>query len=241
MSIMTRILLVEDDIALSYGVVYALKKEGFNIIPSKNIKEAKKALNEEIDLILLDITLPDGSGYDFCREVRGKSDVPIIFMTALDEEVNIVLGLDFGGDDYITKPVRIKELVSRINAVLRRRIKDGSNEQGQKLCSGDIVIEPLKCRVRINNKEVTLTAVEYKLLLLFIGNKGSVLSRNTLLEKLWDVDGNFVDSNTLNVYVKRLREKLKEDISEYKYIETVRGMGYRWSEEVKSIEIASKQ
>jgi two-component system response regulator VicR len=239
--IMTRILLVEDDIALSYGVEYALKKEGFNIISSKNIKEAKEGLNEEIDLILLDITLPDGSGYDFCREVRGKSDVPIIFMTALDEEVNIVLGLDFGGDDYITKPVRIKELVSRINAVLRRRRKDGSNGQGQRLFSGDIVIEPLKCRVWINDKEVTLTAIEYKLLLLFIENKGNVLSRNTLLEKLWDVDGNFVDSNTLNVYVKRLREKLKEDIREHKYIETVRGLGYRWSEEGESIEIDSKQ
>ena len=226
---MTKILLVEDDIALSYGVVYALKKEGFNVISSKNIKEAKETLNKEIDLILLDITLPDGSGYDFCKEVRGKSDVPIIFMTALDEEVNIVLGLDFGGDDYITKPVRVKELVSRINA------------QGQRLFSGDIVIEPLKCKVRINDKEVILTTLEYKLLLLFIENQGNVLSRNTLLEKLWDVDGNFVDSNTLNVYVKRLREKLKEDINKYKYIETVRGMGYRWNEEVKSIEVTSKQ
>jgi two-component system response regulator VicR len=238
--IMTRILLVEDDIALSYGVEYALKKEGFNIISSKNIKEAKEGLNEEIDLILLDITLPDGSGYDFCREVRVKSDVPIIFMTALDEEVNIVMGLDFGGDDYITKPVRIKELVSRINAVLRRRRKEGLNSQGQRIFSGDIVIEPLKCRVWIRDKEVTLTAIEYKLLLLFIENKGNMLSRNTLLEKLWDAHGNFVDSNTLNVYVKRLREKLKEDISEYKYIETVRGLGYRWSEGVKSIEIASE-
>ena len=238
---MTKILLVEDDIALSYGVVYALKKEGFNVISSKNIKEAKETLNKEIDLILLDITLPDGSGYDFCKEVRGKSDVPIIFMTALDEEVNIVLGLDFGGDDYITKPVRVKELVSRINAVLRRRRKDGLSAQGQRLFSGDIVIEPLKCKVRINDKEVILTTLEYKLLLLFIENQGNVLSRNTLLEKLWDVDGNFVDSNTLNVYVKRLREKLKEDINKYKYIETVRGMGYRWNEEVKSIEVTSKQ
>lgn len=238
---MTKVLLVEDDIALSYGVEYALKKEGFNIISSKNIKEAKEALKGEIDLILLDITLPDGSGYDFCKEVRGKSDVPIIFMTALDEEVNIVLGLDFGGDDYITKPVRIKELVSRINAVLRRRRKDGSNAQGQKILSGDIVIEPLKCRVWIKDKEVTLTSIEYKLLLLFIENKGNVLSRNTLLDKLWDAHGNFVDSNTLNVYVKRLREKLEEDIRPHKYIETVRGLGYRWSEEVKSIEIASKQ
>lgn len=238
---MTKILLVEDDIALSYGVEYALRKEGFNMISSKNLKEAKASLNEEIDLILLDITLPDGSGYDFCREVRGKSDVPIIFMTALDEEVNIVLGLDFGGDDYITKPVRIKELVSRINAVLRRRRKDGSNAQVQKILSGEIVIEPLKCRVWIKDKEIILTAIEYKLLLLFIENKGNVLSRNTLLEKLWDAHGNFVDGNTLNVYVKRLREKLEEDIRNDKYIETVRGIGYRWSEEVKSIEFASKQ
>lgn len=236
---MINILVVEDDIALSLGFEYALKREGFNPICAKNLKEAKILLkSEEVDLILLDVMLPDGSGYDFCKEVRRDSNLPIIFITACDEEANVVLGLDLGGDDYITKPVRIKELISRINAVLRRHNKPlkTSPENGRRLKTGELLIEPLKFKISKNEREIVLTSMEYKLLLLFIENSGNVLTRNVILEKLWDVEGNFVDGNSLNVYIKRIREKIEGDMKEPRYIETVRGMGYRWKEEVMFLE-----
>ncbi|MBN3376761.1 DNA-binding response regulator, partial [Clostridium botulinum] len=160
-------------------------------------------------------------------------------MTACDEEANVVLGLDMGGDDYITKPIRIRELLSRINAVLRRRAKEAEsknknikedNIKNNKIISKDIIIEPLKAKVFKGEEEILLTAGEYKLLLILVENKGNVLSRNVLLERIWDVDGSFVDGNTLNVYIKRLREKIEKDPKKPEYIETVRGIGYRWSE-----------
>ena len=235
---MKRILLVEDDLALSIGVEYTLKQENFDVIKAKNLKEAREELRKnKFDLMLLDLTLPDGSGYDLCSEVRESSSLPIIFVTACDEEANVVLGLDIGGDDYITKPIRIKELLSRIKAVLRRK---GSinNEEDNKieeiLVSKDIVLEPLKAKVRKKSEDIDLTPAEYKLLLILVKSKGYVLSREILLQKLWDIDGNFVDANTLNVYIKRLREKIEDDYKNPKYIETVRGLGYRWSEEVKN-------
>lgn len=234
---MIKILLVEDDMAITVGVEYALKKEGFSIASAKNIKEAKEKLNNEpFNLMLLDVLLPDGSGYDLCKEIRASdSNLPIIFMTACDEEVNVVLGLDLGGDDYIVKPVRIKELVSRINAVLRRN-KVISSDPSRKIQTGNIVIEPLKFKIFKSSKEITLTSMEYKLILLFIENKGNVLSRNKIIEKLWDIEGNFVDENTLNVYIKRLREKVEDNIKEPEYIKTVRGLGYRWGKEVIKLE-----
>ncbi|KON10459.1 response regulator transcription factor [Clostridium botulinum] len=237
---MTKILLVEDDMALAIGVEYTLKQENYEVKRAKNLKEAREILKEEeLDLILLDLMLPDGSGYDFCSEVREESLIPVIFMTACDEEANVVLGLDMGGDDYITKPIRIRELLSRINAVLRRRTKEAesknknvkeNNLNSNKIISKDITIEPLKAKVFKGEEEILLTAGEYKLLLILVENKGNVLSRNILLEKIWDVDGNFVDGNTLNVYIKRLREKIEKDPKKPEYIETVRGIGYRWSE-----------
>ncbi|WP_234123667.1 response regulator transcription factor [Clostridium hydrogenum] len=234
---MNKILLVEDDMAITIGVEYALKKEGFSIKAAKNIKEAKESLKKEVfDLMLLDVLLPDGNGYDLCKEIREEdNNLPIIFMTACDEEVNVVLGLDIGGDDYIVKPVRIKELVSRINAILRRN-KIIKKENVKKIRTGNILIEPLKFKIFRNGQEIILTSMEYKLLLLFVENKGNVLARNTILEKLWDVDGNFVDENTLNVYIKRLREKLEENLKEPEYIQTVRGLGYRWNKEVTRLE-----
>lgn len=234
---MIKILLVEDDMAITVGVEYALKKEGFSVSSAKNIKEAKEKLNNNaFNLMLLDVLLPDGSGYDLCKELRNSnSNLPIIFMTACDEEVNVVLGLDLGGDDYITKPVRIKELVSRINAVLRRN-KVVNNVPARRIQTGNIVIEPLKFKIFKNSKEITLTSMEYKLILLFIENKGNVLSRNKIIEKLWDIEGNFVDENTLNVYIKRLREKVENNIKEPEYIETIRGLGYRWGKEVMKLE-----
>ncbi|QNU65968.1 response regulator transcription factor [Ruminiclostridium herbifermentans] len=224
------ILLVEDDAPLAMGIEYTLKKQGFSVTIAKNIKEAHAFFNAEINLILLDVTLPDGNGYDFCKNIRLTSDVPIIFMTALDDEPNVVFGLDIGGDDYITKPVRTSELVSRINALMRRQKNSLGGVGTTSITSGNIVVEPLKCKVSVNGEEVYLTAVEYKLLLLLIENKGKVLNRNTIIEKLWDIDGNFVDYNTLNVYMKRLREKIETDA--YKHIETIRGIGYMWKNEV---------
>ncbi len=222
------ILLVEDDAPLAMGIEYALKKNGFTMEVAKTIQEAHRLFNSDIDLILLDVTLPDGNGYDFCKEIRSGSDVPIIFMTALDDEVNVVFGLDIGGDDYIAKPVRISELISRINALMRRQKKSTGEGIGC-IVSGNVAVEPLKCKVTVGGEEVGLTAAEYKLLLLLLENRGQVLSRNIIIEKLWDIDGNFVDYNTLNVYVKRLREKI--ETGGEKHIETVRGMGYVWKEE----------
>jgi DNA-binding response OmpR family regulator len=222
------ILLVEDDAPLAMGIEYALKKHGFLVSIAKNIIEAYTFLSVKVDLILLDVTLPDGNGYDFCKEVRLTSDVPIIFMTALDDEPNVVFGLDIGGDDYITKPVRTSELISRINALMRRQKNNSTSDNLTFIISKNIVVEPLKCKVSVNREEVYLTAVEYKLLLVLLENKGKVLSRNLIIEKLWDIDSNFVDYNTLNVYMKRLREKIEP--GDEKYIETVRGMGYIWKE-----------
>ncbi|HEY5584387.1 MAG TPA: response regulator transcription factor [Ruminiclostridium sp.] len=223
------ILLVEDDAPLAMGIEYALKKQGFSVSIAKNISQAHALFDIKVDLILLDVTLPDGNGYDFCKEVRLASEVPIIFMTALDDEPNVVFGLDIGGDDYITKPVRTSELISRINALMRRQKNNTVGDDTRCLTSGNIAVEPMKCKVRVNGEEVYLTAVEYKLLLVLIENKGKLLSRNVIVEKLWDIDGNFVDYNTLNVYMKRLREKI--ELRDEKHIETVRGMGYMWKEE----------
>lgn len=219
------ILLVEDDGPLAMGIEYALRKSGFSVQIAKSVKEANELFNSSIQLILLDVSLPDGSGYDFCKSIRAKSDVPIIFMTALDDEANVVFGLDIGGDDYISKPIRISELVSRINALMRRQSKTVDIDT-RYLVSGSVQVEPLKCKVTVRGFDVNLTAAEYKLLLLLIENRDKVLNRSTIIEQLWDIDGNFVDYNTLNVYVKRLREKIETDSE--KHIETLRGLGYVW-------------
>lgn len=234
---MIKALFVEDDLPLALGIEYTLKQEGFDIIHAKNLSEARvQYKNNEFNIILLDVMLPDGTGYDFCKEVREKSEIPIIFMTACDEEGNVVMGLDMGGDDYITKPIRVKELVSRINAVLRRKgLTFKKEENNNKIISGDITIELLKYKVYKNDTAIDLTAIEYKLLLLLIKNNGNVLERNLLLERLWDSDGNFVDGNALTVYIKRLREKVEDDIKTPVYIETIRGIGYRWAKEVREV------
>lgn len=232
-----RILFVEDDLPLAIGIQYTLKGEGFDVIHCKNLKEAKASFKEEeFNIILLDVMLPDGTGYDFCKQIRENSDIPIIFMTACDEEVNVVMGLDLGGDDYVTKPIRVKELTSRIKAVLRRRgIKEDTEDKRGFIVSGNIKLEPLKYKVYKNEEQIELTAVEYKLLLILMENKGNVLERNRLLEKLWDVEGNFVEGNALNVYIKRLREKIEDDVKNPEFIETVRGVGYRWAKDIKVI------
>lgn len=230
---MIKILFVEDDLPLALGIEYTLKQEGFDVIHAKNLEEAREKYKSlDFNIILLDVMLPDGSGYDFCREIRKESEVPIIFMTACDEEVNVVLGLDMGGDDYVTKPIRVKELISRINAVLRRKGITNTKSSEEIIKTGNILIEPLKYKVYKYGLNIDLTAIEYKLLLILIKNKGNAIERVTLLEKLWDVDGNFVDGNSLTVYIKRLREKIEDDIKNPQYIETVRGIGYRWAERI---------
>ena len=222
------ILLVEDDVTLAMGIEYSLKNEGFNVYTVGKIEDAKEKIsNSYIDIILLDVNLPDGNGYELCKEVRVDSEVPIIFLTACDEEVNIVMGLDLGADDYITKPVRVRELVARINAVARRKGVLSKDKEDNKIIVKDIKVLPLKYEVYKGEEKLQLTSVEYKLLLLLIENSGNVLTRKTLLEKLWDIEGDFIEESTLTVYIKRLREKLKEDKIN-PYIETVRGIGYKW-------------
>lgn len=231
---MTNILLVEDDRAVALAVIYSLKKEGFNVEHAPNLKSARTMLNDEIEIILLDLMLPDGDGYELCSEIRGaQNEVPIIFMTACDEESNIVLGLDLGGDDYVTKPVKIRELVSRINAVLRRKggLKK-ETENRQILKSESIEVDIGAHIVKKNGQDLPLTLSEYKLLLLLIENSPNVLTRDMILEKLWDCEGNFIDANAISVYIKRLREKVEDDSKNPQFITTVRGVGYKWLSKV---------
>ena len=227
---MKNILMVVDDSTIAFAVKYAVEQEGFNLDIAENLENARKIVNsKEYDLILLDVMLPDGNGYEFLKQLREHDeDTPVIFLTACDEEVNIVMGLDIGGDDYITKPFRVRELISRINAILRRKGK--SQDSNKKILKfKNISIHTLEARVFKNNEEIFLTSAEYKLLLILIQNKNMVLSRAQILEKLWDVTYDFINDNTLSVYIKRLREKIEVDSSKPQYILTVRGLGYKWN------------
>lgn len=233
---MINVLMIEDDSAISFAVKYALEKEGFSIDICNDLEKSRNSIkNKKYDIILLDVMLPDGNGYDFCKEIREIQDTPIIFLSAFDEEVNIVMGLDIGGDDYITKPFRVRELISRINAVLRRRGNSIENKKVVKF--KDLTINTLEARVYKDEAEILLTSVEYKLLLILIKNNNVVLSRTKILEKLWDVTCDFVNDNTLTVYIKRLREKIEDDSSNPKYILTVRGLGYKWNGSENSVSI----
>ena len=227
---MRNILMIEDDSTIAFAVKYAVEQEGFNLDIAENLENARKIVDtKEYDLILLDVMLPDGNGYEFLKQLREHDeDTPVIFLTACDEEVNIVMGLDIGADDYITKPFRVRELISRINAILRRRGKSQDNNK-KILKFKNISIHTLEARVFKNNEEIFLTSAEYKLLLILIQNKNMVLSRAQILEKLWDVTYDFINDNTLSVYIKRLREKIEDDSSKPQYILTVRGLGYKWN------------
>ena len=218
-----KILLVEDDPIIKEGLKLALDSEGCELKTASSVAEAKSILNEDYDICILDVMLPDGTGYDICAEIRKNSDTPIIFLAACDDELHTVLALEQGADDYIAKPFRMRELMARIKAVLRRT--GGRTENAAetvKVGSNDVNIRTGK--VFRNGAEVVLTAMEYKLLLIFINNRGSVISRQQILHNIWDVAGDFVTDNTLTVYVKRLREKLGDDED---VIKTVRGLGYR--------------
>lgn len=232
---MNKLLLLEDDISLIDGLKYSLEKNGFSLEVVRTVKEAQTRLEGDnaYDLLLLDVTLPDGTGFEVCEAVRkGGSRIPIIFLTAADEETNIIRGLDGGGDDYITKPFRLGELCSRIRALLRRSAMErGTPEAGgseQTLCAGEIKIDLIGNRAYRDGKLLELTVAEYRLLCLFLKNADRVLTRSAILDALWDGNGNFVDDNTLSVYIRRLREKVECDPSCPEHLLTVRGFGYRW-------------
>lgn len=232
------ILLVEDDFALAMGTEYALEAEGYQVLHAVNLAEARRlaGIGEEEsagegnlpDLILLDVMLPDGSGFELCREIRSTNQlIPIIFLTAVGEEVNIVQGLELGADDYVTKPYRVKELLSRISANLRRAGIVSQNKPDS-YSFGRHCFLMKELRLLHGGQVVELTPSELRLLKELIQNEGLVLTRNQLLERLYDTGENFVDDNTLSVYMKRLRDKLGEDAER---IETVRGIGYRFRKE----------
>ena len=221
---MRKILLVEDNEIIVKCLKYLLEQEKFDIKIAKNIVEAKTMIKKQkFDLYLLDITLPDGDGYEICQYVKKQKDVPVIFLTAKDEELNVVQGLDMGADDYIIKPFRNRELISRIKSVLRRYYHDEINENQIK-CR-DVIIDSNKAVVYKAGKEIIFTSLEYKILYMLISNKNILVTREQILDKIWDVAGNFVNDNTLTVYIKRIRNKL--DDKEGKFIQTVRGIGYK--------------
>ena len=225
---MSNILLLEDDLSLINGLSFALKKQGFELAVARMLKEADSLwIDGKYDLLILDVSLPDGTGFEFCKKVRQVSKVPIIFLTAADEEVDIIMGLDIGGDDYITKPFKLGVLVSRVNALLRRA-KDFSSADTW-LESNEMKVLLLQGQAFKNGELLDLTAAEYKLLCLFMRNPNIVLTKTQILDKLWDCDGNYIDSSTLTVYMRRLRMKIEDNPSEPQMLLTVRGMGYKWN------------
>lgn len=229
---MSKILLLEDDDSLAMAIEFNLEEEGFLVDRVSSVVDAKNKFNKEYDLILLDVMLPDGSGYDVCKYIRKESEVPIIFLTACDDEVNVVLGLEIGADDYITKPFRAKELITRMKVNMRRWKKD-SNFKGI-LKSGDLEINVKLSEGTLKNNTISLSSQEYKLLLIFLNNPNMVLSKEQILDKLYEFDSSLIDDKTLAVYIRRLREKIEEDSTSPRYIITKRGLGYLWAEKVIS-------
>lgn len=223
------VFVLEDDEAIGMGLCYCLENEGYKVTLAKTIADAKNIISEEsFSLHILDLTLPDGSGYDICKQIKAKGDYPVIFLTAYDDEINVVTGFDLGADDYISKPFRIRELMARIKSVLRRYTGTINDDGIVKL--GNVEVNTKSAQVTKNGEEVVLTAMEYRLLLTLINNRDIVLTRNKLLEEIWDVEGDFVNDNTLTVYIKRLRDKIEDDPSNAKIVKTVRGMGYKIGE-----------
>ncbi len=225
---MKRLFLLEDDLSLINGLSFAIKKQGYEIDVARTMLEADDLWTEgKYDLVILDVSLPDGSGFEFCRKIRRTSKMPIMFLTAADEETDIIMGLDIGGDDYITKPFKLAVFLSRINALLRR--SENFNTADTELSSGGINIKLLKGEVYKQGNLLDLTVSEYKLLCLFMENPDQILSSDQILGRLWDVSENYIDNNSLTVYIRRLRTKIEDSPGEPKRIVTVRGMGYKWN------------
>ena len=218
---MSRILLLEDDTMIASGILYALESEGYETNHATRIKDARSLIEHyNFDLAIIDMQLPDGTGFDV-SEIFKNTATSVIFLTVVDDENTIVRAFDEGAQDYMVKPFRIRELLARVRRILSADIKNG--EKDNIIYMGHTAIHTDEAKVYVNDKIIELTALEYRLLLIFASNKGILLTRQQILDKIWDADGNFVEDNTLTVYVKRLREKLGEAI----HIETVRGMGYR--------------
>lgn len=223
-----KILIIEDDLSLINGLSYAVKKQGYDLDVARTSLEANAVWAEgKYDLIILDVSLPDGSGFEICQKIRQTSNVPIIFLTAADEETDIIMGLDMGGDDYITKPFKLAVLLSKINAILRR--SNNFNQRDTELNSNGLKVQLLKGKVYKNGNQLDLTAGEYKLLCLFMKNPNIVLTSEQILNKLWDCSESYTDNNTLTVYIRRLRTKIEDNPSEPKMIVTLRRMGYKWN------------
>ena len=228
---MKKILIIEDDRALGEGIALGLGTNTYEFTRCETLKEAEEAWEKEaFDLVILDLNLPDGSGYEICKRMREDSrlkEIPVIFLTACDDEVNIVMGLDLGADDYITKPFRVRELISRMNSVLRRA---GKKQAETTINYQDLSINTIAARVFKNNQEVFLTGMEYRLLLILATHRNQVMTRDQLFEAIWDLGGEYVNDNTLTVYIKRLREKLEDDPAHPQLIRTIRGLGYKLGE-----------
>lgn len=222
---MFKILLVEDEKTISVALCEFLLGEGFLAIPAFSQKQALEKIENDFDLALIDISLPDGNGFSVCKAVKEKGDIPVIFLTACTDEFSVVTGLDMGADDYIEKPYRPHELVSRIKSVLRRC---GKTQSVIKI--GNVTLDTVKAVVTKDGRDVFLSALEYRLLLFFFNNPKAVLPRSRLLSEIWDMGGEFVGDNTLTVYIKRLREKIEDDPQSPKIILTVRGIGYKLGE-----------
>lgn len=226
-----RIFFVEDDVSLINGLSFALKKQGYETDIARTSMEARKLWEKgTYDLVILDVSLPDGSGYDLCRLMRETSKVPIVFLTAADEETDIIMGLDIGGDDYITKPFKLAVFLSRVNALLRRSENfEGDSARDTRLSSGGITVNRLEGQVYKDGVQIGLTAGEYKLLCLFMENPDRVLSPEQILGRLWDSEENYINSSTLTVYIRRLRAKIEDNPGVPKRIVTIRRMGYKWN------------
>lgn len=226
---MTKILLVEDDGQIASYLGELLRAEGFDTQIAGSKKEASECLLiQAFDLVLLDVSLPDGNGFSICAEIKKEYEIPVIFLTASGDEYSVVAGLDMGADDYIAKPFRPRELISRIRSVLRRCKKE------QRILScGDLKVNVSSATVTKGEKELFLSALEYRLLLILLQNKGQILTRNQLLEEIWDASGEYVNDNTLSVYMKRLREKIEENPQSPRLLHTIRGIGYRMEDRVE--------
>ncbi|WP_202708990.1 response regulator transcription factor [Sporosalibacterium faouarense] len=223
------ILIVEDDISLNNGIVLSLKQDNYEFTQSFTIKDAKKHLSyTEFDLIILDVKLPDGNGFDLCRQIRQASDTPIIFLTANDMEIDEVTGLELGGDDYITKPFSLMILRARVSRLLRRVKLESIDEE---IIIGDFLFNFNDMRFYKKGNKVELSKTEQKLLKILIKNKGNVVKRTTLIDKIWAEESDYVDENALSVTIKRLRDKLEDNPVKPKYIQTVYGIGYIWKVE----------
>lgn len=226
---MKRIFFVEDDQSLIKGLSFALAKQGYETDIARTKLEAQRLWQDrKYDLVILDVSLPDGSGYDICKKIRKTSKTPIIFLTAADEETDVIMGLDMGGDDYITKPFKLSIFLSRVNALLRR--SSNFEQPNTELSSNNIKADLLTRKVYKNGIEIELTASEYKLLCLFMQNPNIVLSPEQILSRLWDCDENYIDNSTLTVYIRRLRKKIEDDPADPQNIVTVRRMGYKWND-----------